>query len=144
MFKIVKPQRQWSDIGLRVLIGTIVATVVLSLFDGILRGPVLIDYDLTTNTSSRLVLVMVTTWLNDFRYLAEQGVYAATLFFAGAKFFETRSIFSIGFDKLDADKVLLKGPDAENVVWIGHRYGNAIEAEAVAAAFAERLKESAA
>ena len=144
MFSIVKPHRPWSDIGIRVLIGTIVATVVLSLADGILRGPVLSDYDFVNNADNRGILIMVTTWFTDFRNLAEQGVYAATIFFAGAKFFETRSIFSIGFDKLDADKVLLKGPDADNVVWIGHRYATAPEAEVVASTFAERLKQSAA
>ena len=141
MFSIVKPHRPWSDIGLRVLIGSIVASIVLSLFDGIFRGPIMMEYSLTTRDG---IFVMLAYWISDFRQLAEQAVYAATIFFVGAKFFETRNIFSIGFDKLDADKLVLKGPDAENVVWIGHRYGNAVEAETIAAAFAVRLKESAA
>jgi hypothetical protein len=80
----------------------------------------------------------------DFRYLAEQGVYAATIFLVGAKFIEMRTVFSIGFDRQDVAKIALQGPDDDNVVWIGHRYGTRIEAETVAAAFAERLKESAA
>jgi len=80
----------------------------------------------------------------DIRYLADQAVYASTIFFVGAKFFETRSIFTIGFDKQDVAKISLKGPDADNIVWIGHRYATAMEAETVAEAFAERLKESAA
>jgi len=53
-------------------------------------------------------------------------------------------MFTIGFDKLDAAKIAIKGPDDDNVVWIGHRYGTRLEAEVVANAFAERLKESAA
>jgi hypothetical protein len=80
----------------------------------------------------------------DFRYLAEQAIYAATIFFVGAKFFEMRTLFTVGFDKMDASKVKLKGPDDDNVVWVGYRYGNRMEADAIAAAFEERLKQSAA
>ncbi|MBS0470397.1 MAG: hypothetical protein JSR60_04940 [Proteobacteria bacterium] len=141
MFTILKPRRKWSDIGLSVLIGSVLACVVLVIADGILHGPIAYSQ---TDTADRSVLVMLTYWVIDFRYLAEQGVYAATIFFVGAKFFETRTIFTIGFDAQDADKLSLKGPDADNIVWIGHRYANAMEAEMVAIAFAERLKQSAA
>ena len=80
----------------------------------------------------------------DFRYFFEQAVYAATIFFVGAKFLETRTIMTIGFDKLDASRMTLKGPDEDNVVWIGHRYGTKLEAEVIASAFAGRLREDAA
>ena len=36
----------------------------------------------------------------------------------------------------------MKGPDENNVVWIGQRYGSRLEAEAVAAVIEERLKSS--
>jgi hypothetical protein len=83
-------------------------------------------------------------WCTDFRYLCDQLVYSAVIFFVGAKFVETRTIFTVGFDKLDATKVSFKGPDDDNIVWIGHRYGSRLEAETVAAAIENRMKESAA
>ena len=141
MFTTISPHSRWSEIGLRFLVGSIVACVVLSLLDGYMKGPV---YGAHIAGGDRDLVVMVSTWVLDFRYLAEQAVYAATIFFVGAKFFETRTVFTIGFDTLDAKKIKLKGPDQENIVWVGHRYGSRMEAETIAAAFAERLKESAA
>jgi hypothetical protein len=87
---------------------------------------------------------MFETWALDFRYLADQAIYASTIFIVGAKFIETRTVLTVGFDKLDVAKVSVKGPDENNIVWIGHRYGTQFEAEAVAVAFAERLNQSAA
>jgi hypothetical protein len=69
-------------------------------------------------------------------------IYAATVLFVGAKFFETRTILTIGFDQLDANNVLIKDPDGDNVVWVGRRYGNKFEAEAVATSLRNRLEES--
>jgi hypothetical protein len=143
MFTPSSPSRPWSQIGLRVLIWAIVASVVLSALDGIVKGPVEAS-DWALSSSGRVSIIMIATWIVDIRYLADQAVYASTIFFVGAKFFETRSIFTIGFDKQDVAKISLKGPDADNIVWIGHRYATAMEAETVAEAFAERLKESAA
>jgi len=98
---------------------------------------------LGSSGNSRATFAMFSVWVVDFRYLAEQAVYAATTFLVGAKFFEMRTLFAVGFDKMDASKVKLKGPDDENVVWIGYRYANRMEAETVAEAFEERLKQSA-
>lgn len=137
MFTIAKPQTPWSNIGIRVLIGSVIASVVLAFLDGILRGLAMQMSD------ARGIWTMAATWAVDFRYLAEQAILASTIFIVGAKFIETRTIFSIGFDKLDTQKTVLNGPDENNVVWIGHRYGTKFEAEAVASAFAERLNESA-
>ena len=75
---------------------------------------------------------MLLVWCMDFRYLFEQLIYAGAIVFIGGKFIETRSIFTIGFDNLDKDKVRMKGPDEDNIVWIGHRYGSRLEAETVA------------
>jgi hypothetical protein len=146
MFTATKPTRQWSDIGLRVLIGSIIAAVTLAVLDGIVRGPVaaaeLVSNRYTTTANGNMNMILA--WITDFRILTEQAVYAATIFFVGAKFFETRTVLSVAFDKMDAANTKLNGPDEDNTVWIGHRYGSRIEAESVAAAFAERLKESAA
>jgi hypothetical protein len=145
MFTLVKPYRQWSEIGLTVLLISIGAAIGFAILDGIMKGPIEAHQIAIGSTENgRTIFVMLSTWVVDFRYLAEQAVYAATLFFVGAKFFETRTIFSVGFDKMDVSKVKMKGPDDENVVWIGYRYANRMEAEAIAAAFEERLKQSAA
>ena len=48
----------------------------------------------------------------------------------------------MGFDKLDTAKVSMKGPDDDNIVCIGHRYGTRMEAEPIAATIESRLKES--
>jgi hypothetical protein len=139
MFTIAKPHGRWSEIGIRVLIGSVIASVVLALLDGYLRGPFL-----SGHLEQHDGAIMLYTWAYDFRYLADQAIYASTIFIVGAKFIETRSILTIGFDRLDASKIKLNGPDENNVVWIGHRYGTALEAQAIANTFAERLKESSA
>ena len=138
MFTIEKPKRAWSEIGIRVLVGSVIASVLLALFDGISKG--LLRQALSEYEGR---WVMLSTWIVDFRYLAEQAVYAATVFVVGAKFIEMRTVFTIGFDKLDASKIAIKGPDDDNVVWVGRRYGTRFEAEAVAETFAERLRQSA-
>ncbi len=81
---------------------------------------------------------------NDLRQVSEELIFVGIVLFIGAKFFETRTIFSVGFDKLDAAKISMKGPDDDNIVWIGHRYGSKIEAETVAAAIESRMKDDAA
>ncbi|HEY2069495.1 MAG TPA: hypothetical protein VGG48_08085 [Rhizomicrobium sp.] len=137
MFQLSEPKTKWSTIGLRATIGALVAAILLSLLDGILRGMA---------SEGRLIegpMTMYYTWCTDLRYLAEQLVYAGIIFFVGAKFFETRSIFTVGFDRMDADKISFKGPDETNTVWIGHRYDSKLEAETVALALESRLKESA-
>jgi CO dehydrogenase/acetyl-CoA synthase beta subunit len=84
---------------------------------------------------------MVETWVYDLHYVFEQTMLVAAVLLVGAKFFETRTVFSIGFDRVDAQKMTVKGPD-ENNVWVGHRYNSAIEAEAIAAALNERINAS--
>lgn len=127
--------RQWSDVGLKVLAISIAMTVLLAIADGFIRG-----FETPPHVP---LLYALQVWVSDFRYLFEQGVYAATVFFVGAKFFETRTILTIGFDKLDANKMSLNGPDENNVLWVGRQYGSRFEAETVAALLEERLKASA-
>jgi hypothetical protein len=138
MFTETTSHGSWSAIGLRVLIGSVIAVAFLSFADGVIKGLVLYRA-----TDHQQLWTAISIWVMDFRYLFEQGVYAATIFFVGAKFFETRTILTIGFDKLDKDKVSVNGPDETNTVWIGHRYNNRLEAEAIADAFRERLRASA-
>ena len=134
MFTRLRGEGAWSDVGLRLLTVSVVMCILLSVLDGVIRGP--LQGDLVSNPLVR----MVGCWVVDFRYLFEQGLYASTVFFVGAKFFETRTIMTIGFDRADGSKISLKGPDDENVVWIGRRYGSPAEAQAVASAIAGRIE----
>jgi hypothetical protein len=132
-----KADRKWSEAGLAIAIGSLVLALALAAVDGLVKS-----YYIEHMHDSPM-LTAVATWVVDFRYVAEQTILAGVVLFVGAKFFETRTIFTIGFDKLDAAKIAVTGPDENNIVWIGHRYGTQLEAEAVAATMAERLKESA-
>jgi len=138
MFAKLETSKSWSQTGFRCLTWSIGVTAFLSIVDGVMRGPIAASH-LTVQTS---LFTMVSVWVSDFRFLFEQGLYASTIFLVGAKFFETRTIMTVGFDRSDASKMVLKGVDQDNIVWIGRRYGTTLEAEVVAAAIAERLKES--
>ena len=85
---------------------------------------------------------MVFAWTRNFRSLFEEGIYAATLFWAVASVIERRTVLSVGFDRLDAGAMAVKGPDEANTVWIGRRYKTRLEAEAVAAALGSRLQDA--
>jgi len=133
MFGISTGQGRWSERGLRFLVLSIVMCVLLSVLDGVVHG--LSRDDLAGNAFLRMSVY----WISDFRYVFENGIFASVVLFVGAKIFETRTLMSIGYDTVDATKVAVKGPDDENIVWIGRRYGSSYEAEVVAAAFAERI-----
>lgn len=133
---VLDKQEQWSWRGLQVAIGAVVATALLSVAHGVLEGQM---RPVMTDMSS---FYMLATWCADFRYLFDQLILAGAVVFVGGKFIETRSIFTVGFDKLDTAKVSMKGPDDDNIVWIGHRYGSRMEAEMVATTIESRMKES--
>jgi hypothetical protein len=132
-------KKNWSARGLSLAIYATVAAVVLALADGVLRGPLSFKYSVG-DLHMAATLSMLGTWAYDLRQVAEQLIFAGIVLFIGAKFFETRTIFTVGFDKLDAARVSMKGPDDDNVVWIGHKYGSRLEAETVAATIESRLK----
>lgn len=102
MFSPEKMTRPWSWWGLRALIVSVAITGILSLFDGVLRVPIAFEARGIPN------IQMLEIWVSDFRFLFEQGIYASVIFFIGAKFIETRTILSIGFDKLDAGRCFAK------------------------------------
>ncbi len=137
MLKLDLGSGQWSQTGLRFLKLSIVMTILLSVLDGVLHG---LPRDIQAESG---FVRMSTVWATDFRYVFENGIYASVLLFVGAKVFETRTLMSIGYDAIDAGKIAIKGPDDDNVVWIGRRYASPHEAQVVAAAFAERLGEPA-
>jgi hypothetical protein len=84
------------------------------------------------------------TFAGDTRFLFEQVMSIAALVFVAAKFFETRTTFAVTFDRVDAKKVSVRGPDGDNIVWIGQRYASELEAQTVAMTLENRLKENAA
>jgi hypothetical protein len=138
MLTRLNDRRSWSQRGLSLLIGATIAAVALTLLDGVLRGPVALY------TSSHGSVEMFATWTYGLRPVAETLMSAGALIFVGGKFFETRTIFTVGFDKTDPARISMKGPDDDNIVWIGHKYGSRLEAESVAQMMQSRLKDDAA
>jgi len=107
--------------------------ILLSILDGVIHG---LDRD---DLAGNAFLRMSVYWISDFRYVFENGIFASVLLFVGAKIFETRTLMSIGYDTVDAAKIAVKGPDKDDIVWVGRRYGSSYEAEVVASALAERI-----
>ena len=133
---VLDKQKEWSKWGLRVAIGGVLANVALTIPHAIFEGFV---YD---NMTSRAGWMVLATLCSDLRILSDQFIFVGAILFIGAKFFEAHASFTIGFNKMDAASVIMKGPDDENIVWIGHRYGTRMEAETVAVAIENRLIES--
>lgn len=99
--------------------------------------------EISTNHAVRMNYAeMLAVWAAGFRYICEQIMFVSTVAILGSKFLKSRTVFSVGFDKIDSNKILLKGPDEENTVWIGRRYNNSLEAECVAAALTDRINAS--
>lgn len=89
-----------------------------------------------------LELAIISYLVADLRYVCEQVIFVLGLLFVGTKFLETRTIFSVGFDSSDADKMSFKGPDEQNTIWIGRTYESALEAETVADALKSKIKKA--
>ena len=141
MFQEAKTGRKWSAIGFAVLVISTIMAITLSLIDGILKGGV--RYEIASlGIYDQYKIDTIATWVYDFRYLAEQGTLVGAILFLGSKLLETRTTLTIGFAKLDDKNLSIKGPDENNIVWFGHRYATAVEAQAVADTLAERVKQS--
>jgi hypothetical protein len=135
--------RSWSAVGLSLAIWSTIVAVALALADGVFHGPLSFRYGMSDIHDAALVS-MFSTWTYDLRQTVDGLIYIGALLFIGAKFFETRTTFAVTFDRVDVSKIIVKGPDGDNIVWIGQRYGNELEAQTVAAALENRLKENAA
>jgi len=132
-------KQSWSSKGLRLAVWAAAAAVLLAFGDGLFRGPLSIKYG-AGDLHTAGMLSMFSTVFYDLRQMADELIFVGIVLFIGAKFFETRTIFTVGFDKADAARMTMKGPDDDNVVWIGHKYGSRLEAESVAAMIQSRLK----
>ena len=136
-------ERSWSSVGLSLAIWSTVIAVGLALADGVFHGPLSFRYGMGDAHNAAL-LSMLATWTYDLRQTVDGLIYIGALLFIGAKFFETRTTFAVTFDRIDARRISVKGPDGDNVVWICQRYGTELEAQTVAATLENRLKENAA
>jgi hypothetical protein len=138
MLKALETSGPLSRFGRDTFIVSVVASVLLALGKGLLYARFAAELRQDYST-----IAMLQSIAGDLSYLFNALVYVGALLFVGAKFIETRTILTVGFAKLDADKMRLKGPDEDNVVWVGQRYGSKFEAEAMAAALQNRMQESA-
>ena len=137
-----KSGRSWSAVGLSLAIWSTIIAVALGLADGVFHGPLSMRYAVG-NMQNVALISMFSTWAYDLRQTFDGLIYIGALLFIGAKFFETRTTFAVTFDRVDASKMSVKGPDADNIVWVGHRYGTPLEAQSVATTLENRLRENA-
>jgi hypothetical protein len=68
--------------------------------------------------------------------------WIGALFFCLGRFLEVGLVTIVGFERTPPSELIVKGPDENNVVWIGKPYSNSFDAELAAKAFGERLGKS--
>lgn len=71
--------------------------------------------------------------------LADHMLLPSVILFIGAKLLEAKTLITIGYDRIDAGRMLVKQPGDDFVVWIGRRYDSHQEAQAVADLLAQRI-----
>ena len=142
MFNVKSASGSLSQIALRIGIGSLVTAILLALCEGYLRGPLGLG-DHERSFTAAAWIAMAANYCYSLRNIAESVIEAAAIVFIGAKFLEVRSVLNVGFDKIDADKVTINGPDDSNIVWIGRRYDTKLEAQSVVAALESRLRDGA-
>jgi hypothetical protein len=140
---MIEKQHSWSSTGKYLAIWSAIAAIVLALADGLFKGPLSFRFAGTSDYHADAILSMLATWSYDLRQVADNLVFVGVVLFVGAKLLETRTLISIGFDRIDAGRISMKELGDDNVVWVGRRYDSRLEAEAVAAQIESRLRESA-
>jgi hypothetical protein len=128
-------RRTWSQRAMITMIVAVVLSVLLSLGEGLV-------YWLSLQAPKSGVLLVIHLLVNDFRFLAEQVMYAAAILFVGSRFFEQRTLITIAFDRPDSDKMVVSGPDEDGFIWVGRKYASRIEGETAAAAMRSRIMQS--
>lgn len=127
----IKPNSAFCFLWLKI---SVLATICLAALDGSVRASLYYDH-------LNFPLTLIGYVITDLRYFFEQALYVLALLFVGMRFLETRTVFSIGFDSTDADKLCFKGPDADHIVWVGRKYPTVLEAEAVAGVLKSKIKQ---
>ncbi len=125
----------WARRALLGMILSFLACVALSVADGVVS-------DAWVAAPHNHTLIMLRTWVADLRFLAEQIIYASTILFIGAKFFEQRTMISVGFDRSDTGKMAVMGPDENGYIWVGRKYPTRIEGETAVAALRTGIMQS--
>jgi hypothetical protein len=128
-------RNSWSRLALTGMITSFLICIALSLADGVI-------YAESIQPKPSHWLVMSRVWIVDLRFVFEQVIYAATILFIGARFFEQRTLISVGIDRQDIGKMSVMGPDENNILWIGRQYASRQEADTAATALRSRLMQS--
>jgi hypothetical protein len=128
-------RHSWSRLAIVGMITSFLICIALSIADGVV-------YDASVQAKPSRWLVMSRIWIVDLRFVFEQVIYAATILFIGARFFEQRTLISVGIDRQDIGKMSVMGPDDNNILWIGRKYASRVEADTAASALRSRLMQS--
>ena len=70
--------------------------------------------------------------------LAEPLIYNGVILYLVGRIAGAWMVTIVGFEHAPTSKLLIKGPDADNTVWIGRSYPSVVEAAAAAAAIVRR------
>jgi len=60
-------------------------------------------------------------------------------FYCLGRFLEVGIVTIVGFERTPPSELIVKGPDDQNIVWIGKPYKNAVDAELARQAFSQRI-----
>jgi hypothetical protein len=75
--------------------------------------------------------------------LGSTMVWVGAILYGIGRIFESGFVTLVGFERTPPSKLIVRGPDENNVVWIGNPYHNIVDAEAAARAFSDRLGSAA-
>ncbi len=132
--KLYRP-RTWSKRALTTMVLSFLACLLIDVADGFVS-------DAWMAKPHNHLLIMSHIWVFDLRFLAEQMIYASTILFIGAKFFEQRTVISVGFDRPDSGKMAVMGPDENGYIWVGRKFPSRIEGENAVAALRSGIMQA--
>lgn len=144
MFKMTNSNHIFS-LGKRWLVWTSAASIGLALLHGVVHGPLEsaeVFQHKMNGTTNFDVAQMISDWAYDLRQVAEEGMFVSVIVMLYGKFAQTKTVFSVGFDMSERDRLMCSGPDENNVVWVGRKYDSIVEAELVAKTISDRLAKS--
>lgn len=107
---------------------------VVGLLGDVVSGPIMS----VTNTTGFATRLLFAATRMDFSLGLLLAPVGAALYCLG-RFLEVAFVTIVGFERTPPSELLVKGPDQNNVVWIGKPYPNLVEAELAQHAFAQRL-----
>jgi hypothetical protein len=66
-------------------------------------------------------------------------IWAGVLLYCFGRFTASSFVTIVGFEQTRPSELIVRGPDADNIVWLGRHYATTTEAEAVANTFRQRF-----